>query len=69
MLLSNNGNGAYVMENIIDLKPYLPAEPAAAEKPRGKFLSGIATVVESIVTVCIGVGFFIFLAAFLSVLY
>ena len=54
------------MNNMIDLVPYLPRE-AAAGRRRRRFGS-IAAFIESIVTLCIGIGFFLFLAAFFAVI-
>lgn len=48
-----------MMNNLIDLKPYLPG---AAPKKR-HILQNIAAIIESVVTLCIGAGFLLFLAA------
>ncbi len=56
------------MNPIIDLVPYLPREAAMPQKPRRRRFGSIAALIESIVTLCIGAGFFIFLAAFLAVI-
>lgn len=55
------------MNNMIDLVPYLPRETAAPRRRRRRFGS-IAAFIESVVTLCIGVGFFLFLAAFFAVI-
>lgn len=57
------------MRNMIDLVPYLPEAAAQAELERRetRYLT-VTAAVESIVTLCIGVGFFVALAAFLSVI-
>ena len=54
------------MNNMIDLVPYLPCEATAARRRRR--FGSIAAFIESIVTLCIGVGFFLFLAAFFAVI-
>lgn len=57
------------MHNMIDLVPYLPANAAHADADRKerRYLTFTAAV-ESIVTLSIGAGFFVALAAFLSVI-
>ena len=54
------------MNNMIDLVPYLPREAAAARRRRR--FGSIAAVMESILSLWIGVGFFLFLAAFFAVI-
>lgn len=54
------------MNNIIDLVPYLPREAVMPKKTHRRRFGSIAAFVESIVTLCIGIGFFLFLAAFFS---
>ena len=54
------------MNNMIDLVPYLPRE-AVMPRRRRRFGS-IAAFIESVVTLCIGIGFFLFLAAFFAVI-
>lgn len=56
------------MNNMIDLVPYLPREAVIRKKPRRRRFGSVAAFIESIVTVCIGFGFFLFLAAFLAVI-
>ena len=56
------------MNNIIDLVPYLPREAVLPKRTRRRRFGSIAAFIESIVTLCIGIGFFIFLAAFLCVI-
>ncbi len=55
------------MNNMIDLIPYLPqqAQMRRREKRRKCFRS-IAELIESVVTLCIGAGFFLMLLAFIS---
>lgn len=61
--------------NMIDLVPYLPrqavpvqAPPAEKEKKGGNVLQSIAGAVESVLSLCIGAGFFLMLAAFFAVM-
>ncbi len=55
------------MNNMIDLIPYLPQQiPVERRERRRKRLSNLAVLVESIVTLCIGAGFFLMLLAFFS---
>ncbi|MGM9554136.1 MAG: hypothetical protein ACI3V2_07490 [Faecousia sp.] len=56
------------MNNMIDLVPYLPREAVMPKKRRRRHFGSIAAFIESVVTLCIGVGFFLFLAAFFSVI-
>lgn len=56
------------MNNMIDLVPYLPRETVLPKKPRRRRFGSIAAFIESVVTLCIGIGFFIFIAAFLAVI-
>ena len=57
------------MKNVIDLSPYLskPSDCLPPVRRRRRFGS-IAAFIESVVTLCIGIGFFLFLAAFFSVI-
>ncbi|MBQ3355913.1 MAG: hypothetical protein IJG45_02190 [Oscillospiraceae bacterium] len=57
------------MRNMIDLIPYLPeaAEQKVCSR-REQRIETFAAALESIVTLGIGVGFFVALAAFLSVI-
>ena len=54
------------MNNMIDLVPYLPREVAMPKKRSRRRFGSIAAFIESVVTLCIGIGFFLFLAAFFS---
>ena len=54
------------MNNMIDLVPYLPREAVMPKKRRRRRCGNIAAFIESVVTLCIGIGFFLFLAAFFS---
>lgn len=56
------------MNHIIDLVPYLPREVVMPKRKHRRRFGSIAAFIESIVTLCIGIGFFIFLAAFLTVI-
>ena len=57
------------MKNVIDLVPYLPQTAAVLRfQRRQKRFEGIVAVIESVVTLCIGVAFVLFVIAFLSVL-
>ncbi len=57
------------MRNMIDLVPYLPETAAqAASARKEQRYQTIAAAVESVVTLGIGAGFFVALAAFLSAL-
>lgn len=57
------------MRNMIDLVPYLPETAAQADADRKEHrYQALTAAVESIVTLGIGVGFFVALAAFLSVI-
>ncbi len=56
------------MNNMIDLVPYLPHEAVMPKKRHRRHLGSIAAFIESVVTLCIGIGFFLFLAAFFSVI-
>lgn len=55
------------MRNMIDLVPYLPetAAQAASDRKEDRYQT-LTAAVESIVTLSIGAGFFVALAAFLS---
>lgn len=55
------------MHNMIDLVPYLPeaAAQAASERKEQRYQT-VTAAVESVVTLGIGAGFFVALAAFLS---
>lgn len=55
------------MNNMIDLVPYLPRE-AVMPRRRRRHFGSIAAFIESVVTLCIGIGFFLFLAAFFAVI-
>ncbi len=56
------------MKNVIDLVPYLPQQVAQTKAVRRRRRFGsIAAAIESLVTLCIGVAFLLFVAAFLSV--
>ena len=54
------------MNNMIDLVPYLPRETAPPRRRRR--FGSTAACIESVVTLCIGVGFFLFLVAFFAVI-
>lgn len=54
------------MKNVIDLSPYLPAASLHVQKPRRRRFGSIAAAIESVVTLCIGAGFFLFLVAFFA---
>lgn len=55
------------MNNIIDLLPYLPQQAQIQKRERRqKYFSGIVNLIESVVTACIGTGFFLMLLAFFS---
>ena len=56
------------MNNMIDLVPYLPREAVLPKRTRRRRFGSIAAFIESVVTLCIGIGFFLFLAAFFSVI-
>ncbi len=57
------------MKNVIDLVPYLPQTAAVLRfQRRRKRFEGIVAVIESVVTLCIGAAFVLFVIAFLSVL-
>ena len=57
------------MRNMIDLVPYLPAAAAQAESDRREHrYQTLTAAVESVVTLGIGAGFFVMLAALLSVI-
>lgn len=57
------------MNNTIDLMPYLPQRVHAEKRERRrKFLGSVAMLIESIVTLCIGAGFFMMLLAFFATL-
>lgn len=60
--------GAVKMNNMIDLIPYLPREAVMPKRRRRRRFGSIAAFIESVVTLCIGIGFFLFLAAFFSVI-
>ena len=55
------------MRNMIDLVPYLPetAAQVSADRKERRY-QNVTAAVESIVTLSIGAGFFVALAAFLS---
>ena len=56
-----------MMKNMIDLVPYLPQQVAAEKRERReKCVRSIAETIESIVTLCIGAGFFMMLLAFFA---
>jgi len=57
------------MRNMINLIPYLPETAAQAniDRKEQRYCT-LTAAVESIVTLAIGVGFFVALAAFLSVI-
>jgi len=57
------------MRNMINLVPYLPetAAQVRADKKESRYQT-VTAAVESIVTLGIGAGFFVALAAFLSVI-
>ncbi len=55
------------MRNMIDLVPYLPAAAAQAESDRKENrYQAVTAAVESVVTLGIGAGFFVMLAALLA---
>lgn len=55
------------MNNMIDLIPYLPQQVTVQKRERReKCVRSIAEAVESVVTVCIGAGFFMMLLAFFA---
>lgn len=55
------------MKNMIDLVPYLPATAAQADfDRRERRCQTLTAALESVVTLGIGAGFFVMLAAFLS---
>ena len=61
--------------NMIDLVPYLPRQTAAVqtlppkkEKKSRTWLQNLSCALESVMTLCIGTGFFIMLAAFFAVM-
>lgn len=55
------------MNNMIDLVPYLPQQMSAEkQKRREKCVRSIAETIESVVTLCIGTGFFLMLIAFFA---
>ena len=55
------------MNNMIDLIPYLPQQVRVErEKRREKCVRSIAETIESVVTLCIGAGFFMMLVAFFA---
>lgn len=55
------------MRNMIDLVPYLPATAAQAESDRKENrYQAVTAAVESVVTLGIGAGFFVMLAALLA---
>lgn len=57
------------MRNMIDLVPYLPAAAAQVESDRREHrYQALTAAVESVVTLGIGAGFFVMLAALLSVI-
>lgn len=56
------------MSNMIDLIPYLPREAVIRRKPRRQFFHSFALILESIVTLCIGAGFLLFLVAVVAVI-
>ncbi len=55
------------MNHMIDLVPYLPQQlPVEKRERRRRCWGSIAAMIESIVTLCIGVGFFMMLVAFFA---
>ena len=56
------------MKHVIDLVPYLPQQAAQAKVARRRRRFGsVAAAIESLVTLCIGAAFLLFVAAFLAV--
>ena len=56
-----------MMNNMINLIPYLPQQAQMQRQDRRrKCFSSIANLIESVVTLCIGAGFFLMLLAFFS---
>ena len=64
------------MNNMIDLVPYLPRQEAPAvqeasavkEKKSRSRMQEISAGIESVLSLCIGTGFFLMLAAFFAVM-
>ena len=56
-------------DNLIDLIPYLPQQaPAEKKAPRKNRMQTLSCAIESVMSLCIGTGFFIMLAAFFAVM-
>ncbi len=51
---------------MIDLTPYLPRETVMPQGKRRRFT--LSEIVESVVTICLGLGIFFVLAAFVAAL-
>ena len=55
--------------NMIDLIPYLPQQaPVEKKEHRKNRMQSISCAIESVLSLCIGTGFFIMLAAFFVVM-
>ncbi len=53
---------------MIDLTPYLPQETVMPQKKRQGRSFTLSEIVESVVTICLGLGIFFVLAAFVAAL-